>query len=877
MSSAGERTRMAPPELEALLREHGVEGELADRLRALVGEVPPREGSEGSNEQSQSRARPAVPPTRDGHAIAAERAEGHTARRASIARLGELVTHPARPHARTDVPDDIDGVPTAPAPSIPVDARTPSAPTDALLVPVHLIAEGGMGEVHRARDHALGRDLAMKILHEHLAGTKRMRERFLDEAQITAQLSHPSIPPVHALGALADGRPYFTMKEVHGRTLADLLAEEALSEQRRLEIFQRICEAVAYAHARGVIHCDLKPLNVMVGAFGEVLVMDWGVARLVSPTRPSDTPEPPVSTTASGTITSWDVAGTPAYMPPEQALAEADRIGPPADVYALGVVLYELLAGERPYHGGVPQLLFLASQGQVPALPRREGSTVDEELDRIIAKAMRPDPSERYADAGLLGEEIARWREGAMRREKALGIVASASKLLAEVHPLRAQARTLARDARLQISQLPVDAEPEERREAWRLSDIGRALDHEAELRATEVEHRLEAALVHAPGLVEPRKLLAELALDRHKDAERRRAWDEAARHEVALRAYDVGAHEGYLAGKGRLTLATSVPAVAELLRYEPSDRRLILEPVSTLGRTPLIDVELPIGSYAIELHAEGHALVRVPFAIEREQHVRFARPDATEPTPITIPRAEEIAEDEIYVPSGWLSMGGDDGEPDPPIWVEGFVIQTFPVSARALATFLATVAGAPHRRNAIRDGLGLFRADWPGVGLSWEGAQAYARWLSEQTGKSWRLPYEVEWERAARGADGRFYPWGDAPEAAFANLRAGGRTPPRPGANRAHPYDVSPFGVRGLAGNVRDWCADVSLASSRSRSGEHSIDGRTPSSASGRRIVRGGSYRLPLDAARTTARASLPAGQGFVDVGVRLVRTLGR
>ncbi len=863
MSSADDRPKLPPSELDALLREHGVEGDLAERLRALLSEGP-----SASAERSSTRSR-SMPPTRDGRSIADER--GPAAGRRSFERIGEQITQPARPTVIAD--DAQDGVPTAPrALPIPAEAVPPGADAGDLVL-LHLIAEGGMGEVHRARDRTLGRDLAVKVLHEHLSGTQRMRDRFLDEAQITAQLSHPSIPPVHALGTLPDGRPYFAMKEVHGRTLSDLVADGSVTEQRRLEIFQRVCEAVAYAHARGVIHCDLKPLNIMVGAFGEVLVMDWGVARLVTPVRESMTPEPPVSTVASTMQTGWDVAGTPAYMPPEQALGEGHRLGPACDVYALGVMLYELLAGERPYQGGVPQLLFLASQGNVPALPRREGSGVDESLDRIIGKAMRPDPVDRYLDAGLLGEEIARWREGAMRREKALAIVKGASRALFEARPMRAQARELSRDAKQQLNQIPIDAEPEERRDAWRLSDVSRALEHEADLRLTEIEHKLEAALVHAPGLAEPRTLLAELALERHREAERRRAWDEAARHEVALRVHDVGTHAAYLAGRGRVTLASAAPAIAELLRYEPRDRRLVLEPVSTLGHTPLVDVELPIGSYAVELHAEGHDVVRVPFAIERERHVVFARPGASEPTPVVLPRADQIAMDERYVPPGWLVLGEPD-ESAEPIWVEGFVIQAFPVTMRALASFLATESGAPHRLGTIRDGLGLARADWPAVGLSWDGAQAYARWLARETGQSWRLPYEIEWERAARGADGRFFPWGDEPEASFAHLRAQGRTPDRPVAVHAHPHDVSPFGVRGLAGNVRDWCADASVASSRAEEARIA-EGRTPSSGLSRRVVRGGSYRLSLDAARTTSRAALPAAKGFADVGLRLVRAL--
>jgi serine/threonine-protein kinase len=859
MSSPKDAGPMTLLALEALLREHGIEGALAERLRALFGVPAPRE------DQSSTRARSAFPATRD--------------HRVDPVVLAAQMTQPARRAAR-----EHDATPAAPPGAAPPgglpgsatgaqpqasEARASKTPAsaDGSVVPICLIAEGGMGEVHRARDGALGRDLAMKVLHTHLLSTPRMRDRFVDEAQITAQLAHPSIPPVHALGQLADGRPYFTMKEVHGRTLAELIAEGALSEQRRLEIFQRVCEAVSYAHARGVIHCDLKPLNVMVGAFGEVLVMDWGVARLVAPAQTSvATPEPPVATTASGTTTSWEVAGTPAYMPPEQALGEAERIGPACDVYALGVMLFEILTGERPYQGGVPQLLFFASQGQVPPLPRREGSAVDEALDAIIHKAMRPDPGDRYPDASTLGDEVARWREGAMRREKALAIVREASEKLAQIAPMRERGRALRRESIAMLAALPVDAGPAERRDAWQRSDAAVAIDHDVALALTEVEQMLEAALVHSPGLPEPRRLLADLAFERHCDAESRRAWDEATRIEVALRAHDVGVYARYLEGKGRLSLTTAIPAEAELQRFVLHDRRLVLEPVSQLGATPIAELELPIGSYAVELRAEGRPAVRVPFVLRRMRDARFARDPAGPPTPIAIPEPGSLGPDEVYVPAGWLEGDASSERPDD-VWVDGFVMQTFPVSAADLARFLAEPEGEPYRRTLVRDGSGLFRPDWPAVGLSWEAAHAYARWLAARTGEAWRLPFEIEWERAARGADGRLFPWGDVPEPAFAHLREGGLTPARPTSVRRFPYDVSPFGVRGLAGNVRDWCADPFVAPTRR-------EGQTPSASMVRRIVRGGSYRLPLRAARTTSRAALAASQGFVDVGFRLVRS---
>ena len=612
-----------------------------------------------------------------------------------------------------------------------------------------------------------------------------------------------------------------------------------------------------------MIHCDLKPLNVMVGTFGEVLVMDWGVARLVTPTGPVQLIEAPVTTT-SDAQTSADVAGTPAYMPPEQALGDATQIGPPSDVYALGVMLFELLAGERPYQGGVPTIVFQAAQGVVPPLPRRPETIVDDSLYEIIVKAMRPSPADRYPDASALGEHVARWRDGAIRREKAIAVVRDAAARLEVLAPRRARAAALrARSAEV-LAQLASDAGVEAKRDAWAEEDEARALEREVALAGAEVRQLLEAALVHAPELAEPKALLADLAFAEHRDAERRRAWDAAAQHEVRLRAYDLGAYADYLEGRARLVVWTAEPCEARVARYERRDRTLVAVPTGQVMPTPL-DVDLPAGSYRVELVAAGRAPVIYPVRLRRRGDWKGERPGAPGPTPVELPRSLD-AETEVFVPAGPFELGDDTSATEEP-WVEAFVMQRSPVTFRELARFLADRAGARFRRDVLRDGLGLFRADWPAVGLSWEGARAYGEWLSERTGHAWRLPYEIEWEKAARGVDGRSYPWGDEADAAFAHVRTADRASDAPVSVSAFPVDCSPYGARGMAGNVRDWCLDGLVVASSG------TEGRTPSGLSSRRVVRGGSYRLAIEAARCTTRSGLPGAQGYRDVGFRLVR----
>src|SRR5262245_45454235 len=202
------------------------------------------------------------------------------------------------------------------------------------------IGRGAMGVIFRAADPDLNRSLAVKILLPQHVGRLDLERRFLEEAQITGQLQHPGVPPIHELGRLADGRPFLAMKLIKGRTLDGLLrdrADPAQDRGHRVAVFEQVCQAVGYAHAHEVIHRDLKPANVMVGAFGEVQVMDWGLAKRLTAGRSAGAEAPePAATVAETDIRSTrgaddetragSVLGTPAFMPPEQAIGAVDQI-----------------------------------------------------------------------------------------------------------------------------------------------------------------------------------------------------------------------------------------------------------------------------------------------------------------------------------------------------------------------------------------------------------------------------------------------------------------------------------------------------------------------------------------------------------------------
>ena len=285
------------------------------------------------------------------------------------------------------------------------------------------IGRGGMGRILAATDPALNRTIALKTLLER--STDRNRRKFVVEAQVTGQLEHPGIVPVHELGEADDGQPFFSMKLVRGVSLAKVLADvasgkpaaQAYSRARLLQVFLRVCEAIAFAHSKGVIHRDLKPDNVMVGEFGEVLVMDWGLARIDGGEdlgRDSVAIAPPADAKAPMLTLDGTVMGTPAYMPPEQAEGQVDKIGPRSDVYSLGAILYQILTLEPPFHGkSVWDILERVIAGELePPSRRAPARRIPRELDAVVAKAMATKSAQRYPTAAALAADVQAFLDG---------------------------------------------------------------------------------------------------------------------------------------------------------------------------------------------------------------------------------------------------------------------------------------------------------------------------------------------------------------------------------------------------------------------------------------------------------------------------------
>ena len=415
------------------------------------------------------------------------------------------------------------------------------------------IGRGGMGAVLRGRDPTLGRDLAIKVLLTDRQGNADATRRFHEEAQIGGQLQHPGLVPVYELGTNSDGRPFFAMKLVDGQTLAALLKERqnpADRFPRFLTIFEQVCQALGYAHARGVIHRDLKPANVMVGAFGEVQVMDWGLAKVLGSKNTEavtgGSALSGVSTVAttrseSGGSESRDgvVLGTPAYMPPEQARGEIDRLDQRSDVFGLGAILCEVLTGQAPFTGpNVSKILTQAANGDLTeTCARLDACGADAELVRLTKICLAAEPDIRPRDGSEVAAQVAAYRAGVEERLRTAELKRAAAEVRAVEERRRRRTQLALTGSLLLLLTLGGGG-------GWYLRHqhverLQEQTRHDAELREQRLERQAEQAQQETARVRREAEHVRAIEddLGRFARAREERKWDEAGKRPERIEA----------------------------------------------------------------------------------------------------------------------------------------------------------------------------------------------------------------------------------------------------------------------------------------------------------------------------------------------------
>ncbi len=682
------------------------------------------------------------------------------------------------------------------------------------------LGRGGMGCVDEVFDRVLGRPVAQKRLLR--VADPRNATMLVAEAQTCAQLEHPSIVPVYDLDAAADGRPFYTMRVVRGRSLREVIDDNADQNKARtplarlLGTFRQVCLAVDYAHSRGVVHRDLKPENIVVGEFGEVYVVDWGIAHLIEGSDVRRSGYQPA------------IAGTPAYMAPEQI--SGDDLDGRADVFALGVMLFELLTGDRPFSDDSMQGVLTRRGKRVDRGPSQiaPGGAVPSFFDQLVLACLSPEKHGRPGRARVIASTIDDYLDQERARAEREREAAEYAREGDAARERFATATQEARELEERGEALLADAKPwhdaASKAPAWELSTRASALRSDAARERARASAAFTSALGRVSDHPAARGGLAQLYFHQFVEAEEAGDEQRMAQYLDLARTYDDGALALELRNQGQLEIATRpTGARLRIARYARKGPLLVLGDERDLGAAPVNAGWFDAGSYLISAEQDGRTL-RYPLLIRRAQrHLIDLR----------MPGPDELPDGMVLVPGGPFLSNTDPRAPKlRELELPDFSIGRFPVTLREYGEYLDDLADDERElRMPIIDGVAAYspetrswktelfvsgdalkylppdrELDLPVVGIRWNAARAYAAWLARRTGRPYRLPTDPEWDKAMRGADGRPFSMGVKLDPAFAKLRDSRKEIPTPEPVGAFASDESPYGIRDLCGSVGDW-----------------------------------------------------------------------
>ena len=782
----------------------------------------------------------------------------------------------------------------------PPGSTSPPRRTHSRYVMRDHLGSGGVGDVVAALDRETRRVVALKTLKPSIASEPLLVYRFVEEARITAQLEHPNVIPVYDLGVAANGEPFYTMRVVKKRSLRDVLERKQLRTQwpmvRLLGAFLQVCRALAYAHSNGVVHRDIKPENILLGDFGEVYLADWGLAKVEATSNlqlHGEGSAPPPAPAEAG--------GTPGYMAPEVLRGEWETVDHRVDLFAMGVVLYEMLTGHSPFSARNTAEMMIATVERAPKLPREFAAGCPLLLEDLCIALLEKEPEKRPASADDVAVQIETYLEGAKekerRREEARLLCTRATDPANRYLQLDAERERLGEQARQLLRHIKSSDAVEKKRVGWALEDLADKAAREAALVLAEAIELFTKALGYDSECSEAHEGLARLYWKRARVAEDERRGAEQVYYEALVTEHDAGRYLAILRADARLTVRCHPPDASIFVqRYFERDRVLVLAEEVPLGQAPLTDAHLEPGSYVMTLRAPGFRDTRYPMLLPRG-----ARHEAV----VTLYTDAEIGEGFVHVPASHAILGGDSEAYDPlprqQVHVADFAIAKFPVTLRDYCAFLDDLEKtdkAVALRHAAHENRGpegfavrrttqgtwepdpviiegearkLFPPEeghlWnvPTHLVDWFDATAYCRWRTAQ-GHALRLPTEVEWEKAARGVDGRFYPWGDRFDSTFCLVRGSRPFVQQPEPIGTFPTDTSPYGVRDIAGGFREWVGDIfGEKTAEELENESPLSNDSTRGESGWRQVRSGGWVTDHKFARAASRGGLyPLNRGM-------------